>query len=212
MHDSTDNILTVRLFGSHARGEADEGSDVDILVVVHDASNSPSNLALPNNTDVSLYSAERIASMFAEGHLFAWHLYLESVPYGSLVHDDWFKSLGRPSEYKEASLDLEQFVSILEESLDSLDRGHNYIFEAGICHLALRNIGMILSHIEKGRPDFSRYAAIRLPAELRPPDRPRTVRSAYRLPAPLKSRRLQHTAAFRFHNSGYSFKRPFVDR
>jgi predicted nucleotidyltransferase len=159
-------ILSHRLFGSHARGESDADSDIDVLLVVESPNIRVEDIArdlnLSSNADISIYTASRIEKMFAGGHLFAWHLYLESIPYSSDRREDWFKALGAPAAYLDDNSDIGEFLNTLEEAIVSFEAGENIVFEAGICHLACRNLGLFLSHAHCGRPDFSRYAAINL--------------------------------------------------
>jgi predicted nucleotidyltransferase len=168
MLDRHDDILSLRLFGSHARGEADEGSDIDILLVPEDGYKANLEIALPGNPDISIYSRTRLEQMFNDGHLFAWHLFLESTPYSSNRREDWFRSLGKPGVYREAEEDIVQFTGILDDALSGMKEEDNYVFEAGIAHLAMRNLGMILNYVHKGVPDFSRYSALRLPSNIAP--------------------------------------------
>ena len=49
-----DNVLDLRLFGSYARGEAHEDSDIDVCVIVRDASWSSRRVILDVAADVSL--------------------------------------------------------------------------------------------------------------------------------------------------------------
>jgi predicted nucleotidyltransferase len=162
-------ILSHRLFGSHARGESDAGSDIDVLLVVESPDIHTEDIAhdlnLGPKADISIYTANRIEQMFLQGHLFAWHLYLESMPYSSDCREDWFKALGAPSAYRDGNSDIDEFLHTLEEAIASFEGGNNIIFEAGICHLACRNLGLFLSHAHCGRPDFSRYSALNLQSE-----------------------------------------------
>ncbi|WP_425251483.1 nucleotidyltransferase family protein [Janthinobacterium sp. NFX145] len=167
-----DKILSIRVFGSVARKENNEGSDLDILIV------SEKNEFIPEiikesfqqhkNVEFSTYSRSRLEEMFNEGHLFAWHLYLESIPAENDPGNNWFSELGAPNPYKEANIDLTQFLLILDESTDAINTDSDYIFEAGMIYLCLRNIGMILSYLDAGLPNFSKYSALELPLKIRP--------------------------------------------
>jgi predicted nucleotidyltransferase len=166
MLDNIGNIFSLRLFGSTFRGDSDAGSDLDILVVTDNQKIALHEVkryfSQQKNVDFSIYSRERIIEMFKEGHLFAWHLYLESAPVTKKFEDKWFSDLGRPSEYKYAYSDLTQFLILLEEAISSIRSGSNYVFEAGICHVGLRNCSMIISYITTGIPNFSRYSVLEL--------------------------------------------------
>lgn len=168
MLGSMENIISMRLFGSHARGEADLGSDIDILLVVENGYLEPCSEKFPRKADISVYSRDKLEQMFQEGHLFAWHLFLESVPYCSARSEAWFMSLGTPAEYREAREDITQFMGIIEDALASMESEDCYIYEAGILHLAMRNLGMILGYLHTGKPNFSRYSALQLPEKFAP--------------------------------------------
>jgi predicted nucleotidyltransferase len=168
-----EKITAVRIFGSVARGEADANSDLDILVVTESdlelTEELRTMLGIPCSADVSMYSTKRLLSMFEQGHLFAWHIFLESTPFGVLSDLKWKEAFGKPNEYSNSSTDIRSFLTLLDDCEDAIKHGSDVIFEAGIYYLGLRNLGMILSHKLKNRPNFSRYSAMHLPDEIRPP-------------------------------------------
>lgn len=176
MHDNSIKIISCRLFGSLARGDNDKYSDMDVLIVIENESNQHEkikNLArkmgVNHDADISIYTKKRISNMFESGHLFAWHIYLESVSYFKKNKDPWFSCLKQPSPYLEYKADTEQFLNILDDSFHALTYGSNHIFEAGIVHMALRNIGMIQSYVHSRVPNFSRYSIMQLPSTISPP-------------------------------------------
>ena len=77
----------VRIFGSRTRGDHDEYSDLDIIVV-SEGLNMLKREEIKNylekrfhcDVSISWYSKIKLNKYFTEGHLFAWHLYLESKP------------------------------------------------------------------------------------------------------------------------------------
>ncbi|MCG8435843.1 MAG: nucleotidyltransferase domain-containing protein, partial [Gammaproteobacteria bacterium] len=77
-----ENVLSVRLFGSQARGDSDILSDCDILVVVADRTGKVDENVihrlcekeLGKTPTISWYGVNRLKKMFRDGHLFAWHL------------------------------------------------------------------------------------------------------------------------------------------
>lgn len=176
MHDNTLKIISCRLFGSQARGDNDKYSDMDVLVVIDNESNQHEQIkelarefGVHHDADISIYTRRRISEMFNTGHLFAWHIYLESIPYFKDREDPWFNCLKKPSVYLYAKADTDQFLNILEDSINALISGSNHIFEAGIVHMALRNIGMIQSYVHSRIPNFSRYSIMQLPSTIAPP-------------------------------------------
>ena len=76
----------VRLFGSKARGDADDLSDADILIVKRSENSVKCQgsllAALQHHfgmpPSVGWYSEARLSRMYKEGDLFAWHIHKES--------------------------------------------------------------------------------------------------------------------------------------
>ena len=67
--------LALMLYGSHARGDADSGSDIDLLQV---AAHGARSYVVGSVTVVS-YTLDQLRSMTLAGSLFAWHLRTEGV-------------------------------------------------------------------------------------------------------------------------------------
>jgi len=116
-------IHGVYLFGSPARGDADERSDIDVLAVVRSGSGTSTTenvLALVpahlrgRPPTIAWYGAGRIAEMFRQGHLFAWHLFYEGIPL--YERDSFLQTLGSPTPYQDGWADIEAFRSILRAS------------------------------------------------------------------------------------------------
>jgi len=159
-------VISLRLFGSMARTDADANSDLDILVVL--SSSEGFNLdSLKRNVErlfdsiasLSVYSQKRMAELFRQGHLFAWHIYLESLPITMEEFSDWVEGLGRPAYYSAARKDIESLVAILKSIGPSVMAcPRNRIYEAGLMYVCLRNIALCASwHSPRGL-DFSRQS------------------------------------------------------
>ena len=81
-------------FGSVCRGEISQDSDVDMLAIVDEYDDR-------FNTEVfSVYSPERIQTLWSEGNPFAWHLSLEARLLFSTEATDFLSSLGNPNRYQ----------------------------------------------------------------------------------------------------------------
>lgn len=72
------NALGLMLYGSHARGDADSSSDIDLLQLV---SAAPSTSRRGRATIVS-YTPRQLREMTEGGSLFAWHLRTEGIILG----------------------------------------------------------------------------------------------------------------------------------
>ena len=116
------------LYGSHARGDADPQSDVDVLVVTDfDAVELPAHQLLDVSAEpsVSWYSWGEIERMASYGSLFLRHIKLEGRP----VHESepvvgrLRGLLGRLGPYRLALRDIRAFRTVVRDVQDSLDSG-----------------------------------------------------------------------------------------
>lgn len=148
------------IFGSVCRGEPDEGSDVDVLVV---AENGRAHLNLP--AAWSCYGRNRLRILFRRGTLFAWHLYLESVQLWPLGPGGYLKKIGPPKPYTGAIREITDLQHILlDASKELLGGTQSPVYEFGLLALACRDAAMAASSTLVGQFDFSRYAPLHLPA------------------------------------------------
>jgi predicted nucleotidyltransferase len=168
-----DLILSVRLFGSRARGDAETCSDTDILCVMETVRNEVKSEAedlirrvYGADISVSFYSSRRLGEMFEYGHLFAWHIYNESRFLPGFSKCDWIETLGKPRPYTDAVRDVRELAEIMSSIPENLmECPANAIFEAGLLCLCLRNIAMSLSWYSAHGLSFSRF----VPFEITPP-------------------------------------------
>jgi hypothetical protein len=163
--DSPTDLLSLCLFGSASRGDADELSDFDVLAVVEDGSGRQHEkwiAALVReqygmNASISFYGESRLRKMFLSGHLFAWHLFTESKPV--LDFPSAQEVFGRPSEYNDGQSDVADLITLLESVPQSTRKSpNNAIYEYGIVYVCLRNIAISASYHLGPKLDFSRYA------------------------------------------------------
>ncbi|HEV7694453.1 MAG TPA: nucleotidyltransferase domain-containing protein [Hyphomonadaceae bacterium] len=164
------NLLGAYYFGSVGRGDHDDRSDLDILAVVQDGKGLvPQRKVLEllpterleMRPSISWYGKKRLAEMFKNGELFAWHLFRETLPIWQT--EPVMQILGRPSQYRDGLKDVRSFRTVMSEIPAQIRRNKfNAIYEAGLVYVCVRNIAMSASWYLCERPDFSRYSAFRL--------------------------------------------------
>jgi hypothetical protein len=163
--DQTNNIISIDLFGSYARNEEDQYSDYDVLIIFKDRQvrfnpdNINSFFKFEKAPSYSYYSESKIRNMFHTGHLFAWHLYLESKNFFSQYNPSFIISLGRPNQYEFNLSDSIGFLKILETSIIEIEnKSSNIYFELGIAFIAIRNLGLEIGYLKNKRFDFSPFS------------------------------------------------------
>lgn len=159
-------LASLRVFGSRFRGDSDDCSDLDVLAVV-DSNRVHLNAqkveleiqsAIGEKASVSWYSKKRIHELFSRGHLFAWHLHLQSC--SIVAHSkDYVDSLGKPEPYGAAVEDIAGLAEILSTIPAALAAcPSNVTYEAGVLFVCLRNIAMCASWFSKPGVNFSRHS------------------------------------------------------
>ena len=155
----------VWLFGSGAREESDDGSDVDLLVVSDER-------ALPKmvterlveqygeNVDVAHYSYAGLAMLVEQGALFTWHLRKEGVPLDRSM-DRLQEMLANMDRYDGHERDMEVLSRVFSDAIASLHDGWAVQFDLGVVGTVIRNAGIVM-HDLFGSWDFSPAAPIRL--------------------------------------------------
>lgn len=161
-----DGIESLVLFGSAARGDADEHSDVDICAFVHADSHHDLvvlKMAVADNQNVSeesvtIFTVTSLQIMVEKGALFLWHIRLE----GKILQDE-------NDVLKNALSSLEQFegyaeeLAIYSELMRDIDDGRTE--HEGLSHidlhilfLVIRNVSVLLC-FKSGTPNFGRTSA-----------------------------------------------------
>lgn len=165
------------LFGSSARGDADSASDTDVLLVYQrepspvDRERTKETVAKQLRRDCAFaeYTRERLAGMFADGHLFAWHLYYEAQPLHVFGIGER-SSFPRPASYRSARRDALNFVDLIESCVRAVEGGTaSLVYEAGLGYVAIRNVGMSLSVLALSRPEFDRHVPFKVARALGTP-------------------------------------------
>ncbi len=151
-------------FGSVCRGEIDRNSDIDLLALVseHDERLDPAKY--------SIYSYNKMKSMWKKGNPFAWHLSAESRLLYSEDDYDFLVSLGQPAPYSNCKSDCRKFYEVYLEASSSLDGDmSSAVFDLSALFLSIRNIATCFALGVLGQMLFSRHAALMLPPEFRLP-------------------------------------------
>lgn len=145
--------MHIYAFGSVCRGDISYDSDVDLLAVVD-------GLDSRFDPDVySIYSKQRLTTLWNEGNPFAWHLSCEAVLLHSADGRNFLSDLGTPAPYTNTAEDCTKFWNIFRDAAAALRHGTSCrVFELSVVFLAVRNIATCYS-LAAGAPDFSRNSA-----------------------------------------------------
>lgn len=157
--------VSVWLYGSFARGDADAESDIDILVVadervdwrnfaLSDAFLGPSVLASYQVSTMEFRWRE-LDAMAAYGSLFLHHIRLEGRPLSGMRDDRLLAVLKSLPPYRRAGQEIRAFRTVLQDVEQSLSRDHSPAFELAVLGTALRH-AFILGCYVTGQPDFGR--------------------------------------------------------
>jgi predicted nucleotidyltransferase len=149
----------VWLYGSMARGDTDDSSDVDLLVVGEDEVDFASlDLPARDRLSISRYSWQEIEHMAGYGSLFLHHLKREGKPL--LEGDDarlrvLLASLG---EYSRTEIELACFARVVDDVECALEGDHSVQFEMSVLGTAARHAAILGCYLME-TPDFGRDSA-----------------------------------------------------
>jgi predicted nucleotidyltransferase len=162
-----DNIETICLFGSTARGDNDSLSDIDFLFIVNDCSSEElieykkdlcSQLNVPYYW-LSVYEKSKIELMRMTGAYFLWHLKIEGL---IIYSKNGFiqNILNDLPEYSNAKNDLFDYKSICQDIRQSILIDDSTLeFELATLASLVRNTCITLSYL-KGKYVFSRVKPV----------------------------------------------------
>jgi predicted nucleotidyltransferase len=148
--------VEVWLYGSAARGDADNASDVDLLVVA-DPDETPAlpPIDIDGSLSVSRYDWNEIDAMVAYGSLFLHHIKQEGR---ALVEDDpprLRRLLERLPPYSRAAQELASFLQVVADVREAIEADHSPQFELAVLGTAARH-ATILGCYLIGTPRFGR--------------------------------------------------------
>ncbi len=169
------NILSIILYGSRARKDHDQLSDLDICILTNER--QPEEINLEDIADVvaplnpkrikhNCYSNSVVDLMLEHGSLFLWHLKLEGeVLYG----EDFFASkIMRLKEFENHQDEIKYHFELFQ----NLRRAWENIriineLDLSLLFTIVRNTCMVLSHYA-GKPSFGRISCFSSAKQLFP--------------------------------------------
>jgi predicted nucleotidyltransferase len=144
----------VWLYGSHARGDSDELSDVDLLVI-SDEFIADDLLLYSTPASVSRYSWREVEHMVEYGSLFLVHVRMEGKPLVETSDRKFWSLLRSMPPYMRANQELESFETVVADVSKSLQGDHSPPFELAVLGTAARHAAILGCYL-LGTPVFSR--------------------------------------------------------
>ena len=168
--ENDQNINCIMLYGSWARHENDEFSDMDILIVTETTTNKKfvildsEGKILPEKW-VSVYCKEDIAYMKKNTSLFLWHIKLEAL---CLYKKDLFmdKILNNLTEYRGTAEDIYQYKVICQDIKELMEKQQfiSLFYELSLLASLVRNIAIAYCYVN-GKKCFGRIKPVFLLTE-----------------------------------------------
>ena len=160
-------VIAIYLYGSAARGDTDNQSDVDLFFAIQDCSDDyyvsfKRNLTSYfncNEVEVSIYQQKMIFEMFTKGSYFLWHLKQEGVQlYKSST---WMSNLlNTLPVYKGTFDDFREYRQVLGDIEESISLDLSTVnYELSTLAILIRNTCIGLCYIN-GVKSFSRRSPI----------------------------------------------------
>ncbi|KGR91884.1 hypothetical protein CD30_02970 [Ureibacillus massiliensis 4400831 = CIP 108448 = CCUG 49529] len=154
----------VIIYGSMARNEADNNSDIDIFALVEDSLtefekekviDKICSLISSKEVNVSLYTKEVFNKMSKDGSLFLWHLKKEGKYLFNKNNEDIFINLANFDAYQK---NMELYRDLFNSVQESFDENGINSYDLSMLFFLCRNMS-ILTCFRIGKPNFGRYSA-----------------------------------------------------
>lgn len=159
------NVNAAILFGSNARGDSDEYSDLDLCIFCNDVPfleiqkirNKIASLLECKPYNISMYTSQKVKNMLAKGSLFMWHIKMEGKILFS--RENYFENVFSKLEpYKRHKEDLIYYNILLEDIKLNLEKTRFVSeFDLSLLFTVCRNACMVICHL-KGKPVFGRIS------------------------------------------------------
>ena len=162
-----DNVISVYVYGSIARGENDNNSDCDILICLKDCDDCEYNIIkscfqkifTDDQYELSFYRMSELREMQKKGSYFLWHIKTEAV----LIYkncEEVQKMLDNLPKYANTLEDLLEYKNILEDVNDSINQDDVTIFyELSVLATIARNTCIACCYLI-GIMDFGRISPV----------------------------------------------------
>lgn len=151
--------MEIYAFGSVVRGEIDNFSDIDLLIL----KDINEKLVDIDREKYSIYTVQRLSELWKEGNPFAWHLFIESKCVFTPNRVPFIQSLGKPNSYKNCTNDLLKFYKLFIDSKNSISANHYSLdFDLSMIFLSIRNFASCFALGIINKHEFSRDSALRI--------------------------------------------------
>ena len=162
---TTAHGCAIWLYGSHARGDSDELSDVDVLVIsdsLDDTIAVEGVFPTLHKLSTTRYTWVEVDGMVESGSLFLRHLQMEGRPIveAPLAKGRLSAALARLGPYRLANRDVRGFAEVVSDVRRSLASGGHLVFELATLGTLVRHAS-ILGCAIAGNPCFSRVEPVR---------------------------------------------------
>jgi Nucleotidyltransferase domain len=139
------SAVEVWIYGSAARGDADDLSDVDLLVVAEpdEEVELPTAVGLKESLSVSRYTWNEVAAMLDYGSLFLHHVKQEGRPLAEEEPPRLRKLLAQLPPYKRADQELNSFAQVVDDVREAIEHDYSPQFELAVLATAARHAAIL---------------------------------------------------------------------